>query len=288
MVSAERTFSMHIFTLRPVLNERLIILWREQINSENIPLEKLSFYPPRAIKPVTAPPSNGDTMAFPLQREGKNEIDKRAMSHNEYSGVTATQDFPLVNRSRFPRGNTSSVEDQIMLKEGRKIISRVPSPFVLPARCFMGRLRNPEVGPACAPLRPISTSVIGQRSIAACHIASPLRTVEPCKPFASLEPHRGFSMTTSPGRTGRSNKNLSFHVSASYSAKSKPFEPNTNTFNFNPYNRIKTPGASIAERKKARPDTGQDAFFIARVDDSGGVAMGVVCFLFIYCDQMRF
>lgn len=63
------------------------------------------------------------------------------------------------------------------------------------------------------------------------------------------------------------------------------------TFNFNPYNRVKLEGNGIGsgigigqgrgtleERKKFRPDTGQDAFFISRVGASGGIAMGVVGF----------
>lgn len=61
------------------------------------------------------------------------------------------------------------------------------------------------------------------------------------------------------------------------------------SFNFNPYNRVKIEGNShgaesdgavggarnFEERKKARPDTGQDAFFVSRIGGSGGVAMGV-------------
>ena len=62
------------------------------------------------------------------------------------------------------------------------------------------------------------------------------------------------------------------------------------SFNFNPYNRVKIEGnghgagnggevsgaRSYEERKKARPDTGQDAFFVSRIGGSGGVALGVV------------
>ena len=64
------------------------------------------------------------------------------------------------------------------------------------------------------------------------------------------------------------------------------------SFNFNPYNRVKVGGndhgagnggalggvRNFEERKKARPDTGQDAFFVSRIGGSGGVAMGVVGF----------
>jgi len=57
------------------------------------------------------------------------------------------------------------------------------------------------------------------------------------------------------------------------------------SFNFNPYNRVKTEGSGsggavrdFEERKKARPDTGQDAFFVSRIGGSGGVAIGVVGF----------
>jgi len=62
------------------------------------------------------------------------------------------------------------------------------------------------------------------------------------------------------------------------------------SFNFNPYNRVKIEGNGIGagnggavggartyeERRKARPDTGQDAFFVSRIGGSGGVAMGIV------------
>ncbi|KAI5808161.1 5-azacytidine resistance protein azr1 [Peziza echinospora] len=71
-----------------------------------------------------------------------------------------------------------------------------------------------------------------------------------------------------------SNKNLSFQVSAAYSAKGDHFEPASHTFNFNPYNRVSV-GGDAATKKKSRPKTGQDAFFVSRLNDSGGVAVGV-------------
>ncbi|KAF8455669.1 phosphatase 2C-like domain-containing protein [Terfezia claveryi] len=84
--------------------------------------------------------------------------------------------------------------------------------------------------------------------------------------------------TLSTCATTTSPSNLTYHIAASYSPKQKPYEPAAMSFNFNPYNRVKIEvgGArNYEERKKARPDTGQDAFFVSRIGGSGGVAMGV-------------
>jgi len=64
---------------------------------------------------------------------------------------------------------------------------------------------------------------------------------------------------------------FSYHVAAAFTAKGRRFDPATNLFQFNPYNRI-------SPRKKARhqrPDSGHDAFFVSRVGESGAVAFGV-------------
>ena len=63
-----------------------------------------------------------------------------------------------------------------------------------------------------------------------------------------------------------------YHAAASFSAKFKKFDPLTNVFHFNPYNRFQTD----KKRPKAkRPASGQDAFFISRVGDTNAVALGV-------------
>ncbi len=64
---------------------------------------------------------------------------------------------------------------------------------------------------------------------------------------------------------------FSYGVAASFSAKGRRYNPETNVFEFNPYNRI------LAGRKEkhARPDSGQDSFFVSKVGDSPDVALGV-------------
>ncbi|KAM4055204.1 stage II sporulation protein E (SpoIIE) domain-containing protein [Hirsutella rhossiliensis] len=65
---------------------------------------------------------------------------------------------------------------------------------------------------------------------------------------------------------------FSYHVSASFIAKDRPYDPSTHVFHFNPYNRIQPPRH---RRRSSRPDSGHDAFFVSRVNDSGAVALGV-------------
>lgn len=69
----------------------------------------------------------------------------------------------------------------------------------------------------------------------------------------------------------RSNSKFKYGISASFSAKDERYNPDTNVFNFNPYNRI------LARRKdkRTRPRSGQDAFFISRVNNTPDVAFGV-------------
>lgn len=74
---------------------------------------------------------------------------------------------------------------------------------------------------------------------------------------------------TSP--TSRSSSKFSYGIAASFTAKDRRYNPETNVFNFNPYNRIK----ARRKDKNTRPDSGQDAFFITRVGESSDVALGV-------------
>ncbi|TGJ82531.1 hypothetical protein E0Z10_g6206 [Xylaria hypoxylon] len=67
-------------------------------------------------------------------------------------------------------------------------------------------------------------------------------------------------------------RKFTYHVAASFSAKYKKFDPLTNVFHFNPYNRIQT---EKKRPKSKRPASGQDAFFISRVGDTNAVAFGV-------------
>ncbi|PHH63340.1 hypothetical protein CDD81_6037 [Ophiocordyceps australis] len=74
--------------------------------------------------------------------------------------------------------------------------------------------------------------------------------------------------TDSSGSTPK----LSYHIASSFIGKDRPYDPSTHVFHFNPYNRIQPPRLS---RRSSRPDSGHDAFFVSRVNDSGAVAFGV-------------
>ena len=89
------------------------------------------------------------------------------------------------------------------------------------------------------------------------------------------------SQTSSVTRTTPS---FSYRISASYSAKGHQFDPDTNVFNFNPYTRIQPTSLNVGEglgRKRHRPASGEDAFFISRVGETGDVAVGIVSGAFL-------
>ncbi|KAI0175584.1 protein serine/threonine phosphatase 2C [Hypoxylon sp. FL1284] len=67
-------------------------------------------------------------------------------------------------------------------------------------------------------------------------------------------------------------RRFTYDVAASFSAKNKRFDPTTDVFHFNPYNRIQT---HKTRPKSKRPASGQDAFFISRVGDTNAVAFGI-------------
>lgn len=69
-----------------------------------------------------------------------------------------------------------------------------------------------------------------------------------------------------------SSPKFSYHIAASFIAKDRPYDPSTHVFHFNPYNRIQPPRH---RRKSSRPESGHDAFFVSRVNESGSVAFGV-------------
>ncbi|EPS40920.1 hypothetical protein H072_5215 [Dactylellina haptotyla CBS 200.50] len=68
-------------------------------------------------------------------------------------------------------------------------------------------------------------------------------------------------------------KTFQYNISVSYVSKQKRWDP-SNTFHFSPYKRM-TFEENWSLRKKGRPKTGQDAFFVSRVSDTGAVAFGV-------------
>jgi protein phosphatase PTC7 len=64
---------------------------------------------------------------------------------------------------------------------------------------------------------------------------------------------------------------FSYSIAASYSAEGRQYNLATNVFNFDP----NTPIINHKTDKRARPDSGQDAFFVSRIGKSGDVAFGV-------------
>lgn len=92
------------------------------------------------------------------------------------------------------------------------------------------------------------------------------RTSQRCAPFGPL---LSKSFHTSP--TSRSISKFTYGIAASFTAKDRRYNPETNVFNFNPYNHIK----ARRKDKKTRPDSGQDAFFVSRIGESSDVALGV-------------
>ncbi|KHO00625.1 5-azacytidine resistance protein azr1 [Metarhizium album ARSEF 1941] len=65
---------------------------------------------------------------------------------------------------------------------------------------------------------------------------------------------------------------FSYHIAASFIAKDCPYDPSAHVFHFNPYNRIQPPRH---RRRSSRPNSGHDAFFVSRINDSGAVAFGI-------------
>jgi len=92
------------------------------------------------------------------------------------------------------------------------------------------------------------------------------QTSQPSR-YPSHPPTRPFHTSTPT----LSNPKFTYGIAASFTAKDHRYNPDTNVFTFNPYNRI------LARRKdkRTRPDSGQDAFFISRVGNSSDVALGI-------------
>lgn len=97
----------------------------------------------------------------------------------------------------------------------------------------------------------------------------------PTSPRTSQRPVSSFIQLPArllhPSPTSRSNSKFTYGIAASFTAKDRRYNPETNVFNFNPYNPIK----ARRKDKNTRPESGQDAFFITRVGESSDVALGV-------------
>ncbi|CEJ90149.1 Putative 5-azacytidine resistance protein azr1 [[Torrubiella] hemipterigena] len=86
----------------------------------------------------------------------------------------------------------------------------------------------------------------------------------------AMRPQQNSYSTTTT--TSTSSPKFSYNIAASFIAKDRPYDPSTHVFHFNPYNRIQPPRN---RKRSSRPDSGHDAFFVSRVNDSGAVAFGV-------------
>jgi protein phosphatase PTC7 len=69
----------------------------------------------------------------------------------------------------------------------------------------------------------------------------------------------------------KSSPKFTYGIAASFSAKDHRYNPDTNVFTFNPYNRI----LPHRKDKRTRPGSGQDAFFISRVNSTPDIAFGI-------------
>ncbi|KAJ6257770.1 hypothetical protein Dda_7559 [Drechslerella dactyloides] len=81
------------------------------------------------------------------------------------------------------------------------------------------------------------------------------------------------STTVTDSEDPATGRTFQYNISVSYVSKSKRWDP-SNVFNFSPYKRVAFE-ENWAARKRSRPKTGQDAFFVSRVSDTGAVAFGV-------------
>ncbi|EAW15138.1 type 2C protein phosphatase PTC7 [Aspergillus clavatus NRRL 1] len=97
-------------------------------------------------------------------------------------------------------------------------------------------------------------------------------------PYSSPLSRRAFH-ATSP--SGLDAPRISYRVAASSSAKGRRFHPSTNSYDFTPSVQdaigVITEEVDSATRRKKRPDSGEDAFFVSRVGsrDSGAVAFAI-------------
>jgi len=86
----------------------------------------------------------------------------------------------------------------------------------------------------------------------------------------SSTPGPRWQSSSSPSAIVDPPDKFSYSVAASYIAKGHRYDPATHVFHFSPYNRV------LQTRKKhLRPESGQDAFFVSRIGETGGVALGV-------------
>jgi protein phosphatase PTC7 len=97
------------------------------------------------------------------------------------------------------------------------------------------------------------------------YLTSPLSGRQ--RPLSPQIQQRSFHISS----PSRSSSKFTYGIAASYTAKDHHYNPDTNVFNFNPYNYIR----ARRKDKRTRPDSGQDAFFVSRIGESSDVALGV-------------
>ncbi|KAI6381633.1 hypothetical protein MCOR25_001105 [Pyricularia grisea] len=100
----------------------------------------------------------------------------------------------------------------------------------------------------------------------ASHLSSPI--ARQGRNLSLNSPRRWTSSAASPPPAAQMP--FTYSVAASYIGKDRPYDPATHVFHFNPHHRIQP-----NNNKRLRPESGQDAFFVSRVGDTGGVALGV-------------
>ncbi|KAI1401047.1 protein serine/threonine phosphatase 2C [Hypoxylon fuscum] len=109
------------------------------------------------------------------------------------------------------------------------------------------------------------------------HQARPPRSLTP---LSQQRKHRTRAFSLQPAlrsqeaqtqKQAESTRKFTYDAASSFSAKYKKFDPASNVFHFNPYNRIQTK----KRPKSKRPASGQDAFFISRVGDTNAIAFGI-------------
>ncbi|ODA80397.1 hypothetical protein RJ55_03355 [Drechmeria coniospora] len=91
-------------------------------------------------------------------------------------------------------------------------------------------------------------------------------------PSSSSSSSSSQSRPASPSPSPTNPSKFSYNIAASFIAKDRPYDPLSHVFHFSPYSRINPPRR---HRRSSRPDSGHDAFFVSRVNESGAVAFGV-------------
>lgn len=98
-------------------------------------------------------------------------------------------------------------------------------------------------------------------------------------------PRRSLHQSRSPQSASSDSKipHISVHIAASSSAKGTRYKPEKSTYDYDPSQTVpalglETPEHNVFQKRRARPDSGQDAYFIAAVGNEAeqrSIAFGV-------------